>query len=134
MKVDIKNLKQGNGVRRGRMENHFTREYAAINPANNTAPVVLRLYCTPNDTWGCVLWVSDDKHDRYGSGGWRGRSNNTSGGYHKASEAADMAIRDAGIVLDENISGAGDTAIYEAVKAIAAAVVGESYILHVAHA
>jgi hypothetical protein len=45
-----------------------------------------------------------------------------------------MAIRDAGITLDENISGAGDTAIYEAVKAIAAAVCGDNYIIHHAHA
>jgi hypothetical protein len=114
------------------MENHFVREYAAINPANNAAPVVLRLYCTNNGTWGCAVWVGNGTVS--GAGGWRGRSNNTSGGYHKASEAAEMAIRDAGISLSEHISGAGDTAIYEAVKAIAAVVVGDNYILHVAHA
>ena len=131
MQANIENLKNGNGVARGRMENHFTREYAAIKP-DGGIPVTLRLYCTPNGTWGCALWVGNGTVS--GSGGWRGRSNNTSGGYHKASEAAEMAIRDAGITLDEHISGAGDDAIRSAVQAIAAAIVGDDYILHVAHA
>ena len=42
-------------------------------------------------------------------------------GYHKESAAIAEAIESAGITLDANISGVGDGAIYEALKAIARA-------------
>lgn len=42
-------------------------------------------------------------------------------GYHRASAAADAAIKRAGITLSDSISGIGDAAIRDALKAIGVA-------------
>lgn len=57
------------------------------------------------------FWLT---HGNYNGGtGWAG-----GGGYHKASAAAAAAIRSAGIKLDQDIGGRGDSAIREALEAI----------------
>jgi hypothetical protein len=61
------------------------------------------------------LWVCDAEHRTSGTGKAGGY------GYHKESEAIAEAVKSAGISLDKGISGAGSSAIDDALKAIAAA-------------
>ena len=53
------------------------------------------------------IWIYDEKHHTSGSGKAGGY------GYHKQSAAISDAIESAGIELDEDISGRGDSAIEE---------------------
>ena len=66
------------------------------------------------------IWIYDEKHHTSGSGKSGGY------GYHKASAAIADAIESAGITLNENIAGAGDSAIEQALEAIALALGYES--------
>ena len=59
------------------------------------------------------IWIYDEKHHASGSGKAGGY------GYHKASAAISEAIKSAGIELDKNIAGAGESAIEQALGAIA---------------
>lgn len=64
----------------------------------------------------CSVWFTG-KASRYGSGtgkagGW---------GYHKDSAALDAALRAAGVELGYSISGVGDSAMRDALRALAAA-------------
>ena len=61
------------------------------------------------------IWINGNNQHTSGSG--------TAGGYgyHKGSAAAGDAISSAGIVLDKDINGRGDSAIKEALTAIARA-------------
>ena len=59
------------------------------------------------------LWVRDAEHRTSGAGKAGGY------GYHKQSAAIAEAIRSAGIELDKDIAGVGDSAIEEALEAIA---------------
>jgi len=72
-----------------------------------------------------TLWVHGAA-DRSGSGEADGY------GYHKQSAALANAIRAAGIRLDKNIHGAGDSAIREALLAVARAAGyrGQMYVVH----
>lgn len=63
----------------------------------------------------CSLWIHTDTLHCAGHGQAGG------GGYHKASAAFDVAICSAGIQLDESINAAGDSAMDDAVRAIASA-------------
>lgn len=61
----------------------------------------------------CSIWYYGNKQWGAGhgqAGGW---------GYHKDSAALDSAIRSAGIKLDKDISGVGNSAMREALTAIA---------------
>ena len=71
----------------------------------------------------CSLWITGG--DRYTSGA--GRANGY--GYHKASAAVSDAISSAGIRLDERIDGIGDSAINDALTAIATACGAESVLI-----
>ena len=77
-------------------------------------PVELRLYGTGN-TNSAAIWINDTASGIHTSG--TGQAGGY--GYHRPSAAAAEAIRNAGIDLDTNISGVGDSAIERAVKAIA---------------
>ena len=59
------------------------------------------------------LWVCDAEHRTSGTGKAGGY------GYHKESAAIAEAIRSAGIELDKDIAGAGESAIEQALGAIA---------------
>ena len=61
------------------------------------------------------LWVYDAEHRTSGTGKAGGY------GYHKESEAIAKAVKSAGISLDKGISGVGDSAIEDALEAIAQA-------------
>lgn len=93
--------------------------YTALAPCVNyegkadlKAVVELRLYGTGN-TNTAAIWVHSDELHTSGTGSAGGY------GYHRPSAAASEAIRNAGFELDKDISGVGESAIEQAVKAIA---------------
>lgn len=63
--------------------------------------------------WTAVLWVNSKNLTTSGTGKANGY------GYHKPSAAVAEAIKNAGIELSFNISGVGNSAIKEAMIAIA---------------
>ena len=69
------------------------------------------------------IWVHSTDHRTNGTGKAGGY------GYHKQSAAVSDAIRSAGITLSKDISGAGDSAIESALKAIAQALGYESCLI-----
>lgn len=75
-------------------------------------PVTLRLYGTGRRNYAC-LWVNAEPIHTRGSG-WAG-----GGGYHRPSAAAGEAISNAGFSLDQSIGGVGESAMREALLAIA---------------
>ena len=93
------------------------------------AVVTLRIYGTAARNYAC-LWTAGDKpeHSRNGSGQAGGY------GYHRPSSAAQEAIENAGFALSRRIDGVGDSAIREAVLAIAACLGFPQALLHCAHA
>ena len=133
MKANIENIREGAKVRSNRKENAFYKQfalYALDMPGYNEEPrelVCLRLYATDARHYACI-WIRGN--DAYGYGG-----GNAGGyGYHRASAAAQEAISDAGITLDESIDGRGDEAIRAAIKAIAEAAGSRKYFIGEAHA
>ena len=112
-----------------RKEDHFYEEWAVleIQPERVLERVILRIYTTQSRSYAC-LWVFDGKTSRSGSGHAGGY------GYHRPSAAAGVAIRHAGIELDEDIDGRGNSAIREACLAIAEAVTpGGRFYVHEAN-
>jgi hypothetical protein len=101
-----------------RKEDKFYKEYLGliVNPKKRNGKRIrtvinCRLYATEYRVY-CCIWVHVDGPGIGGSGfagGW---------GYHKASVAVSEAITAAGYTLTRNIAGVGETAIYEALKAI----------------
>ena len=122
-----------------RKENHFYKQFTAIaiNKAGQAyEAVTLRLYGTDSKTYACV-WTSSNCSWAGYSDLWRNGSGTAGGyGYHRASAAAQEAIYNAGIELDEDINGRGDQAIEEAVFAIARAMWDDNVNIYVtmAHA
>lgn len=108
-----------------RKEKHFYKQITAvaINEDHRAYDaVILRLYATDAKHYAC-LWTHgncswDGCNDR-----WRNGSGSAGGyGYHRASAAAEEAITNAGITLDESIGGRGNGLMVEAVEAIARAI------------
>ena len=99
-----------------RKENHFQEEFCIIAQVAGKfhTPVTLRTYGTKSMNYAC-LWINDDLHHIYcnGSGSAGGY------GYHRTSAAAHYAINQAGIKLNQPIDGRGESAIKEALTAIA---------------
>lgn len=116
-----------------RKEGALLREYSALVPVphNRThmrAVVTLRLYW-PNTVCHAALWVWFDNQEPASGTGTAG-----GGGYCKASASAGEAIRNAGFTLSSRIDGVGESAIREAVLALAKAAGYPRARLHVAHA
>lgn len=63
------------------------------------------------------IWIKNPRQNLYIAGSGRA----TGYGYHKGSAALASALESAGVTLDEDIDGRGDTAIKDALKAIAEA-------------
>lgn len=133
MKANIENIREGAKVQSNRKKDAFYKQfalYALDMPDYNGEPrklVCLRLYATDARHYACI-WVNGS--DAYGCGG-----GNAGGyGYDRGSAAAQEAIEDAGITLDESIDGRGDEAIRAAVKAIAEAAGSHKYFISEAHA
>jgi hypothetical protein len=99
----------------------------AQGPAEASKPITLRLYGTGAKNFAC-LWVNTHGLHTSGSGSAGGY------GYCRKSAAADEAISNAGFTLSKNIHGVGESAIKEALGAIAEAIGLSNYYLVTAHA
>lgn len=99
------------------------------------AVVTLRLYWPGQTTCYACLWVTH-KEAVCDDGGTCVNGSGSAGGYGycKASAAAGEAIRNAGFKLEKSISGVGESAIREAILAVAKAAGWPSAKLHTAHA
>lgn len=104
-----------------RKEDHYLYEIAIMAimaiMADYTVknPVIIRIYGTQARNYSAI-WAKGNGVYKSGTG--------TAGGYgyHRPSAAAQEAIYNAGITLDEDIGGLGDRAIKEAAEAIAKAI------------
>lgn len=102
------------------------KNYMVIDPRTGGKAIDCRIYW-PAQTAYCALWVSGEKVYNQGTGRAGG------GGYCKESAAVGDAIDSAGWDLDGNIHGVGETAIKEALLAIAKAIGVKKPIYVVAH-
>lgn len=111
----------------------FMQEIAALVPSTykneSHAVVVLRIYGTSAMNYACI-WINSTRKAIHcnGSGSAGGY------GYHRPSAAAQVAINNAGFDLSQPIDGRGDSAMREAVLAIAKAAGYPNAKLHIAHA
>lgn len=120
-----------------RKDNHFHKQITAV--AIDVAgraydAVTLRIYGTDARSYAC-LWTSSNCSWEGAKDYWRNGSGCAGGyGYHRASAAAAEAIENAGIELDEEISGRGNNAMCEAVRAIARAMWDDSVNIYITEA
>lgn len=108
------------------------REYSMLIPSRYlegeaNSVVTLRLYWPGTVCYAC-LWVWSEKITTKGSGSAGGY------GYCKASSSAGEAIANAGFTLEKSIRGVGESAIREALRAIAVEIGHPEALLHEAHA
>lgn len=107
-----------------RKEKHFYKQITAViinEDGRAYDGVTLRIYGTDAKTYACI-WTASNCSWKNARDLWRNGSGSAGGyGYHRASAAAEEAITNAGIELDEHIGGRGDVAMSEAVEAIAEA-------------
>lgn len=118
-------------ITKNRKEKNFYFQYTVVSMKENGVlhtPVELRLYATKSKHYACI-WVRNGSECQVSGGG------SASGyGYHKASAAVDAAIQNAGIFLEGSLAGVGDTAIREAITAIAKSMGFEKVYVLEAHA
>lgn len=103
-----------------RKEQHFTQSYVGLATVSGEIEKVvdLRIYETAARAYACIWIFGAGKMGNVFSG-----SGYASGyGYHRSSEAASQAIRNAKVELSERIGGMGHGAIEAAVLAITKAV------------
>ena len=94
-----------------RREKHFDSQLSIIDLDEGREIACVRFY-RPNETVYCVVWIRSEKPARgYGKAG--------GGGYHKRSAALEDSLSRAGITLSEPIGGCGDSAMDEAMLALA---------------
>lgn len=128
MQATFKSRNHDGNIASNRKEDKFRYQYTVITPALS-AIIELRLYTTAARCYACI-WVRDGKSNTYVSGGGYAGGY----GYHKASQAVETALRDAGITLSEPIGGRGDSAIQDALKAIANELGYADSVIFTAHA
>jgi len=117
MKAIVKKERVEGNVASNRKEDSFYYQYTVVDASLNNV-LELRLYATNARHYACV-WAHASPYYLSG-GGYAGGY-----GYHRASAAAEAAICDAGIKLSDPIGGRGDSAIQDALMAIAKAVTGK---------
>lgn len=111
-----------------RKENAFWKQLTLLDPKTGRSIINARFY-QPGTVCYCCLWVSGGEH--YGSGAGRAGG----GGYHKPSAALSEALRDAGVTLNDPISGYGDSHMWDALEALGRALTGKRKFFRVeAHA
>lgn len=102
-----------------RMEKKFIESFIVVTAVKEEGivkfqqPIELRVYGTPACNTVCI-WIHVPKIHAAGSGKANGY------GYHRPSEAAQIAIEKAGIKLEKNIGGRGSSIMIDALDAIAA--------------
>lgn len=97
-----------------RKEKNFVQQLTAVGISEDASIqelAIIRLYATASTSYAC-LWVWSPC---YRSGGGKASGY----GYHRASAAVYNAIKAAGFNLSEDIDGRGDSAIEDALRAIA---------------
>lgn len=106
-----------------RVEKYFSHSYIFLKKTEDADPTIfakvvaeLRVYITPTGATSVCLWVRDF-HKGFGASGRVG-SNNVCGGFHKPSAALSNALRMAGYEMAEEVSGVGEAAMIDAVKAV----------------
>lgn len=120
MKATITKTDYTGNIRSNRKENHFREEYKVVAITKDQTllePISARFYATAQ-RWYCCVWIHESIKSvtHISGGGYAGGY-----GYHKASAALQDALQDAGIQLSESISGVGDSAIRQALLAVATA-------------
>lgn len=134
---DIKKGKGMNAKAHRKEGKCFFESYSIIDPDRLWEPesgryqapptVEIRLYGTGSKNYAC-LWVAKEPW------GWASGSGSAGGcGYHRPSAAAQEAIDNAGFTLSRPIDGRGETAIVEALFAIARLIGVKKPILFHAH-
>lgn len=81
-------------------------------------PISLRLYGSNAKNYACI-WINAGKTAKRDSVHVSGTGNAGGYGYHRASAAVAEALQSAGFKFDSEISGVGESAINDALKAIA---------------
>ena len=123
-----------------RKEDKFSEQFSGIVCRNGKMyeAVILRIYRTDSRAYACLWTMGNYAWGQADGSLWRSGSGWAGGyGYHKASAAAHAAIKAAGIELSENVHSAGDSAIMNAVEAIAREMWGDessTVFVHHAHA
>lgn len=99
-----------------RRENHFMSELSAFTIVNGQIKElgVLRVYGTQSANYVCMWIFAPDRH-------LSASGKATGYGYHRPSEALELACTESGIELSKPIGGRGDEAMEDAFKAICAA-------------
>ncbi len=110
-----------------RRENSFWRSYSLIDLDAGEDVAVVRFYGSGATVY-CVAWVWGEIEGARGYGKAGGY------GYSKASAAMAEALHSAGFLFDGSIGGVGETAMKDALLAIAAHVGIASPMIHHAHA
>lgn len=118
MKATITNLTYSKKVRAYRKENSLHRQVSIIDRDTGAEIVASRIYWPGSVCYACV-WIHGN--EMHGSGAGKAGG----GGYHMPSAAVEAALSDAGIALSEDVGGRGDTALEDALHAVAAAVTGK---------
>lgn len=120
MKVNVKSLAPSGNVAKFRKENGFYRQISMIDSRDGSAIVSARWYWPGRDGASncyCCVWIDGD--DAHGAGGGKAGGY----GYHKESAALLAALNDAQAYVSEDIGGRGDQAMFDALEAVARAVV-----------
>jgi hypothetical protein len=93
----------------------------------HSTPIIIRVYWPAQTAYACA-WISTRDNYSIGkgkAGGW---------GCCKESCAIDSALRDSGVQLEYSISGVGESAIREAISAIARFIGLTNWTLTISHA
>ena len=109
------NSDKSNTISNNRKEKNYIGQYTLLDKNTCEVWAELRLYATPSRHYAC-FWLFGRDNGCLCGGAYAGGY-----GYHRASAAADAAIKRTGITLSDSISGRGDSAIRDALKAIGAA-------------
>ena len=139
MKATFKPYKDSNFNINHRKEDYFRYQFTAVvfNGKEAYDAVTLRLYNTEARSY-CAIWICDNLSwtiERPEMLYRKATGFATGYQYHRESAAAEQAIRNAGIVLDEEISGKGYRAVEQAILAIARYMwPKKKYIIHITEA
>ena len=127
MKATISTSRLNGNIKANRKEPKFCQERTLFTIKNGKIKDIMaaRFYATQARHY-CCFWLTD--------GSWNSGGGNAGGyGHHIGSVAFELALNDAGITLSKSISGVGDLAMDEAMRAIALELGYEDVYIHVAH-
>lgn len=116
--ADVSRLAYFDGLHKYRKESALYRQISILDRDTGKEIVICRTYY-PGTVAYCCLWIHGPGEHGSGAGKAGGY------GYHKESAALQEAIGRAGIRLSEPIDGRGDSAMDDALEAIARAVTGK---------